>query len=86
MVDKVLGWIRSITELGLAVIALGVVLQVIFGAAVPFLGLDMFSSWVGKTTRCRRPCRISCCLGTLGYLLKEVIQILDKSYKYVILE
>ena len=41
MVDKVLGWIRSITELGLAVIALGVVLQVIFGAAVPFLGLDL---------------------------------------------
>ena len=39
MVDKVLGWIRQLTELGLAIIALGVVLQVIFGAAVPFLGL-----------------------------------------------
>ncbi|MAG48317.1 hypothetical protein CMO86_01130 [Candidatus Woesearchaeota archaeon] len=47
MVDKVLGWIRSITELGLAVIALGVVLQVIFGAAVPFLGLDIVGSVVG---------------------------------------
>ena len=47
MVDKVLGWIRSITELGLAVITLGVVLQVIFGAAVPFLGLDIVGSVVG---------------------------------------
>jgi|TARA_Y100001937_G_scaffold91343_1_gene123631 hypothetical protein len=47
MLDKVLGWIRSVTELGLAVIALGVVLQVIFGAAVPFLGLDIVGSVVG---------------------------------------
>ena len=47
MLDKVLGWIRSVTELGLAVIALGVVLQVIFGAAGPFLGLDIVGSVVG---------------------------------------
>ena len=47
MLDKVLGWIRSVTELGLAVIALGVVLEVIFGAAVPFLGLDIVGSVVG---------------------------------------
>jgi len=46
MVDKVLGWIRQFTELGLAIIALGVVLQVIFGAAVPFLGLDIVGSVV----------------------------------------
>ena len=46
MVDKVLGWIRQRTELGLAIIALGVVLQVIFGAAVPFLGLDIVGSVV----------------------------------------
>ena len=44
MIDKVLGWIRSITELGLAIIALGVVLQVLFGAAVPFLGIDVGGS------------------------------------------
>ena len=46
MVDKVLGWIRSLTEVGLALIALGVVLQVIFGAAVPFLGIDVVGSVV----------------------------------------
>ena len=31
MVDKVLGWIRNLTEVGFALIDLGVVLQVIFG-------------------------------------------------------
>ena len=47
MVEKTLGWIRSITEIGLAFIALGVVLQIIFGAAVPFIGLDVVGSVVG---------------------------------------
>ena len=46
MVDKVLGWIRSLTEVGLALIALGVVLQVIFGETIPFLGLDIVGSVV----------------------------------------
>ena len=46
MLDKALGWIRGITELGLAIIALGVVLLIIFGAAVPFLGMDIVGSVV----------------------------------------
>ena len=46
MIDKVVGWIRSLTEVGLAIIALGVVLQIIFGAAVPFLGIDIVGSVV----------------------------------------
>ena len=44
MLDKAIGWIRSLTEAGLALIALGVVAQIIFGAAVPFLGLDIVGS------------------------------------------
>jgi|TARA_B100000508_G_scaffold136090_1_gene128600 hypothetical protein len=44
MLDKAIGWIRSLTEAGLALIALGVVLQIIFGAAIPFLGLDIVGS------------------------------------------
>lgn len=44
MVEKVLGWVKSLTEIGLAFIALGVVLQILFGAAVPFLGLDVIGS------------------------------------------
>ena len=46
MLEKALGWIRSLTELGLAVIALGVVLQIIFGQMVPFLGLDVVGAVV----------------------------------------
>ena len=44
MLDKAIGWIRSLTEAGLAIIALGVVLQIIFGAAVPFIGIDVIGS------------------------------------------
>ena len=44
MVEKVTGWIKGLTEAGLALIALGVVLQVIFGSAVPFIGLDILGS------------------------------------------
>ena len=51
MVDRVLGWIRSLTEVGLALIALGVVLQVIFGAAIPFLGLDIVGSVVALVSK-----------------------------------
>ena len=47
MLDQAIGWIRSLTEAGLAIIALGVVLQIIFGAAVPFIGIDVIGSVVG---------------------------------------
>ena len=47
MLDKATGWIKSLTETGLALIALGVVLQILFGAAVPFIGLDVVGSVVG---------------------------------------
>ena len=46
MVEKILGWVKSLTEIGLAFIALGVVLQILFGAAVPFIGLDVIGSVV----------------------------------------
>ena len=51
MIDNILGWIRSITEVGIAIIALGVVLQVLFGAAVPFLGLDVVGAVVALVTQ-----------------------------------
>jgi len=47
MLEKAIGWIRSLTEADLALIALGVVLQILFGAAVPFIGLDVVGSVVG---------------------------------------
>jgi hypothetical protein len=47
MLDKVSGWIKQLTNVGLGLIALGVVLQILFGAAIPFLGLDVVGSVVG---------------------------------------
>ena len=43
MLDKAVGWMRSLTEAGIALIALGVVLQVIWpgAAALPFIGIDI---------------------------------------------
>ena len=51
MLDKAIGWIRSLTEAGLALIALGVVLQILFGAAVPFIGLDVVGSVVSLVSK-----------------------------------
>ena len=47
MLEQISGWIKQVTNIGLGLIALGVVLQILFGAAVPFLGLDVVGSVVG---------------------------------------
>ena len=39
--DKLKGWIRALTEIGVLLIALGIVLQILFGNALPFLGGDI---------------------------------------------
>ena len=44
MLEQAIGWIRSLTEAGLALISLGVVLQILFGAAVPFIGIDVIGA------------------------------------------
>ena len=43
MLDKAVGWMSSLTEAGIALIALGVVLQIIWpgAAAIPFIGIDI---------------------------------------------
>ena len=46
MLDKVSGWIKSLTNIGLGLIALGVVLQILFGAAIPFMPMDVVGSVV----------------------------------------
>ena len=38
MLDQVRGFLRNATELGLLLVALAVVMQLLFGAAVPFVG------------------------------------------------
>jgi len=49
MLEKAVGWMRSLTEAGIALIALGVVLQILWpgSASVPFIGLDIVGSILG---------------------------------------
>jgi len=49
MLDKAVGWMRSLTEAGIALIALSVVLQILWpgSADVPFIGLDVVGSVLG---------------------------------------
>lgn len=51
MINKAIAWCKQITELGMAVIALGVVMQIIFGATVPFLGIDLVGSIVSIVSK-----------------------------------
>ena len=43
MLDKAVVWMRGLTEAGIALIALAVVLQIIWpgAAAIPFIGVDI---------------------------------------------
>ena len=43
MLDQILGAIRKFTEIGIALLALGIVMQVIFGTVVPFVGGDIIA-------------------------------------------
>ena len=41
MLDQILGAVKKLTEIGIALLALGIVMQVIFGQVVPFVGGDI---------------------------------------------
>ena len=45
--DKVKGWVNSITELGLGLIALGIILQILFGSPVQFVTGDIIGNLTG---------------------------------------
>ncbi len=45
--DDVVKWIKKATEAGVALVALAIVLQVLFGKAVPFIGGDVIGSITG---------------------------------------
>jgi len=47
MLDKIVGWMKGATEAGVALIALAIVLQVIFGGTVPFIGGDSIGTITG---------------------------------------
>jgi hypothetical protein len=41
LLEKLKNWVRGFTELAVLLVALGVVLQILFGTALPFLGGDI---------------------------------------------
>ena len=47
MFDQILGWVKKLTEAGLALLALAIIMQVIFGKAVPFIGGDVIGNITG---------------------------------------
>ncbi len=51
MLDTVKSWLRQITEVGLLLIAAAVVLEIIFGSAVPFIGVGILDNVVTLTAR-----------------------------------
>ena len=44
IIKNISSWIRSLTEVGLPILMLGVVLQIIFGANVVFLPFDILGN------------------------------------------
>ena len=44
MLHKVKGWLSELTEVGLLLVALGIVLGILFGNQVPFLGGDIIGN------------------------------------------
>ena len=49
ILKKATGWCKQLTEVGLAVLALAVVLQVLFGAGVAFFPVDVVGNIVALT-------------------------------------
>ncbi len=50
MLDNINGWIKKLTEAGVAVIALAVVVQIIFGDDAAFLPGDIIGTLTGIVT------------------------------------
>jgi len=46
-IDNIIGWIKKLTEAGVAVIALAVVVQIIFGDDAAFLPGDILGNLIG---------------------------------------
>ena len=44
MIDTVKNWLRQIAEVGLTLIAAAAVLEIIFGSAVPFIGVSILGN------------------------------------------
>ena len=47
MLDKILRWVSGATVAGISLIGLAIVLPVVFGGSVPFLGGDVIGTVIG---------------------------------------
>lgn len=47
MMEQIKGWMKEATEVGISLIALAIVLQIIFGSVVPFVGGDIIGTITG---------------------------------------
>ena len=44
ILDNIVGFLKKITELAIALLALAIVVQILFGVSVPFLGIDVIAT------------------------------------------
>ena len=44
MLNDISKWIRTVTEMGIALLGLAIIVQVLFGNAVPFIGGNVIGS------------------------------------------
>ena len=51
MLDTVKSWLKQITEVGLLLIAAAVVLEIIFGSSVPYIGIGILSNITALATK-----------------------------------
>ena len=51
MLDTIKSWLKQITEVGLLLIAAAVVLEIIFGSAVPFIGDGILDNIIALTAK-----------------------------------
>ena len=51
MIDTVKNWLRQIAEVGLTLIAAAAVLEIIFGSAVPFIGVSILGNITALSTQ-----------------------------------
>ena len=71
MLDQILGAIKKFTEIGIALLALGIVMQVIFGKVVPFVGGDIIAHIVNLVA-------VLCSKGLVGLVAVGVIWAIFK--------
>ena len=51
MLYTIKSWLKQITEVGLLLIAAAVVLEIIFGSAVPFIGVGILDNIIAITAK-----------------------------------